>query len=127
RVLAAGEEGETYNVGGGNQPTNLEIVTRLCALLDARFPDSPHAPHADLIRFVEDRPGHDRRYAMDTKKIERDLGWTPEETLETGLEQTVDWYLAHADWLDAVAEEKGLAAWWEENYAGRLGSVNGGR
>ncbi|HLT48604.1 MAG TPA: dTDP-glucose 4,6-dehydratase [Rubricoccaceae bacterium] len=127
RVLAAGEPGETYNVGGNNQVANLDLVHRLCDLLDRRFPESPHAPHAGLIRFVEDRPGHDRRYAMDTKKIERDLGWTPEETLETGLEQTVDWYLAHADWLDAVAEEKGLAAWWEENYAGRLGSVNGGR
>ncbi|MDX1421412.1 MAG: dTDP-glucose 4,6-dehydratase [Rubricoccaceae bacterium] len=122
RILEAGEVGETYNVGGGNQPTNLDLVRRLCALLDDRFPDSPHAPHADLIRFVEDRPGHDRRYAMDTTKIERDLGWAPRESLATGLEKTVDWYLAHADWLDAIVEEKGLEAWWAENYAGRLGS-----
>jgi dTDP-glucose 4,6-dehydratase len=126
RVLAAGREGETYNVGGGNQPTNLEIVHHLCALLDARFPDSPHAPHAGLIRFVEDRPGHDRRYAMDTTKIATELGWAPRESLESGLAKTVDWYLAHEDWLEAVVHEKGLAAWWEEHYAGRLGSVSSG-
>jgi dTDP-glucose 4,6-dehydratase len=127
RVLAAGREGETYNVGGGNQPTNLEIVHHLCALLDARFPDSPHAPHAGLIRFVEDRPGHDRRYAMDTTKIATELGWAPRESLESGLAKTVDWYLAHEDWLEAVVHEKGLAAWWEEHYAGRLGSVSSGQ
>ena len=99
---------------------NLDLVRRLCAILDARFPDSPHAPHADLIRFVEDRPGHDRRYAMDTTKINRELGWAPKESLETGLEKTVDWYLDHADWLDAIVQEKGLEAWWAANYAGRL-------
>jgi dTDP-glucose 4,6-dehydratase len=129
RVLAAGEAGETYNVGGNNQVANLDLVRRLCAILDRRFPDSPHAPHADLIRFVEDRPGHDRRYAMDPSKIARTLGWTPRESLESGLEKTVAWYLDHAGWLDAIVREKGLAAWWEENYAGRLaaGTVDGGR
>jgi dTDP-glucose 4,6-dehydratase len=119
-VLRAGRAGETYNVGGGNQPTNLELVRQLCAILDRRFPDSPHAPHAGLIRFVEDRPGHDRRYAMNITKIERELGWAPRESLETGLEKTVDWYLDHAAWMDAIVHEKGLEAWWEENYAGRL-------
>ncbi|NNF58655.1 MAG: dTDP-glucose 4,6-dehydratase, partial [Rhodothermaceae bacterium] len=91
---------------------------QLCALLDARFPD--RAPHADLITFVADRPGHDRRYAMDIGKIQRELGWAPRETLETGLAKTVDWYVAHSDWLTALAAEKGLEAWWAENYAERL-------
>ena len=118
RVLADGQVGETYNIGGDNQITNLALVQQLCALLDARFPD--RAPHADLITFVTDRPGHDRRYAMDIGKIQRELGWTPRETLETGLTKTVDWYIANGDWLTEIAAEKGLEAWWAENYGERV-------
>jgi dTDP-glucose 4,6-dehydratase len=101
-VLERGRPGETYNVGGHNERTNLEVVKTICALLDELVPDSPHAPHESLITFVTDRPGHDRRYAIDAGKIERELGWTPEETLETGMEKTVRWYLENRGWCDAV-------------------------
>ena len=101
RVLAAGRPGEVYNIGGHNEKTNLEVVHAVCELLDKLVPDSPHAPHAphaELISFVEDRPGHDRRYAIDASKIERELGWVPEETFASGLEKTVRWYLANREW-----------------------------
>ena len=101
-VLDRGLPGETYNVGGHNERTNLEVVKTICALLDELAPDSPHAPHESLITFVTDRPGHDRRYAIDAGKIERELGWVPEETLETGMEKTVRWYLENREWCEAV-------------------------
>ena len=113
-VLTRAEPGTTYNVGGGNQPTNLDLVHRICALLDERRPEG--APHARLVEFVRDRPGHDRRYAMDTTRIHEDLGWAPGHTLETGLAKTVDWMLANQDWLAAIAEEKDLAGWMATNY-----------
>ena len=102
RVLEAGRPGETYNVGGHNERTNLEVVKTVCALLDELVPDSPHAPHDSLITFVADRPGHDRRYAIDASKIKRELGWTPRETFETGLEKTVRWYLENRAWWEGV-------------------------
>jgi dTDP-glucose 4,6-dehydratase len=102
RVLERGLPGETYNVGGHNERTNLEVVRTVCALLDELAPDSPHAPHESLIAFVADRPGHDRRYAIDAGKIERELGWVPRETLETGMEKTVRWYLENRAWCEAV-------------------------
>src|SRR5215208_1055972 len=102
RVLEGGRTGEVYNVGGHNERTNLEVVRTVCSLLDELVPDSPHAPHASLIAFVEDRPGHDRRYAIDAGKIERDLGWVPRETLESGLKKTVRWYLENQEWCEAV-------------------------
>ncbi len=99
-VLAKGQAGETYNVGGHNEHTNLDVVRRVCALLDEMAPVAH--PHADLITFVADRPGHDLRYAIDASKIERELGWTPDETFESGLRRTVRWYLDHQDWCEHV-------------------------
>ena len=101
-VLERGKPGETYNIGGHNERTNLEVVEGICALLDEMVPDSPHVPHRDLIKFVADRPGHDQRYAIDAGKIERELGWTPAETFETGLRRTVAWYLTNDEWCRNV-------------------------
>ncbi len=122
-VLKEGQLGETYLIGGGNQPTNLELVELLCGILDERLTESRYRPHRDLITFVRDRPGHDRRYAIDTKKIERELGWKPKETLESGLQKTVEWYLLHEDWVGAIRERPTYHAWLEENYLMKGGSV----
>ena len=102
RVLEDGQPGEVYNVGGDNEKTNLDLVSTLCKILDDLVPDSPHKPHKSLIQFVADRPGHDRRYAIDAGKIKRELGWKPEETLDTGLHKTVQWYLEHPKWVERV-------------------------
>jgi dTDP-glucose 4,6-dehydratase len=101
-VLARGQRGDTYNIGGCNEKTNLEIVSTICDLLDELRPHDPVVPHRNLITFVKDRPGHDRRYAMDTRKIARELGWRPRETFETGIRKTVHWYLQHDDWVRDV-------------------------
>ena len=101
-VLQHGQVGETYNVGGDNQWTNLAVVRQLCELLDELQPTSPSRPHAALINFVADRPGHDRRYALDTTKIRRELGWQPRHDLAAGLRLTVQWYLQNAEWIAAV-------------------------
>lgn len=103
-VLAAGRVGEVYNIGGDAERTNLQVVHALCALLDELLPDSPHCPHAGLIRHVEDRPGHDLRYAMDAGKLRRELGWRPAESFESGLRKTVQWYLQHPDWCRRVQD-----------------------
>jgi dTDP-glucose 4,6-dehydratase len=100
-VLARGEPGETYNIGGWNEKPNLDIVRTICSLLDDMRPD-PAGPYARLITYVTDRPGHDRRYAIDAHKIERELGWKPAETFETGIRKTVRWYLDHAEWVERV-------------------------
>ncbi len=119
RVIVNGREGETYAIGGNNQPTNLEIIHTICEVLDDRLPNSPHAPHKELITFVTDRPGHDRRYAMSIDRIQAELGWQPTESLATGLEKTVDWYLANLDWVDDIRNESVYADWMTKNYGKR--------
>lgn len=98
QVLRAGRAGETYAIGGRNERSNLELVSEICAILDELLPDSPYTPHASLMRFVEDRPGHDRRYAIDAGKIDRELGWRPKHDLASGLRKTVEWYVQNAGW-----------------------------
>ena len=102
RVLEKGTPGEVYNIGGNNEKTNLDLVTTLCEILDELIPDSQHTPHKSLVKFVKDRPGHDRRYAIDAGKIKRTLGWEPSETLDTGLRKTVQWYLDHPEWIENI-------------------------
>ncbi len=103
-VMKKGSKGETYNIGGHNEVTNIDVVRTLCAILDDREPAKDGRPYAELISFVSDRPGHDMRYAIDASKIQHDLGWTPDETFETGLAKTVDWYLANQQWVDRVLD-----------------------
>jgi dTDP-glucose 4,6-dehydratase len=112
-----------YNIGGGNQPSNIDLVRTICRLLDELRPDSPHRPHEQLIEHVADRPGHDRRYAMDIAKIRRDLGWKPREGLESGLRKTVTWYLGNRDWVDSVRGGKRYREWMKANYANRGGNA----
>ena len=102
RVLEAGTIGETYNIGGWNEQTNISIVRKICALLDERRPRADGTSYATQITHVKDRPGHDRRYAIDARKIEQQLGWRPAETFETGIRKTVDWYLENAEWVTQV-------------------------
>lgn len=102
RVLEAGTVGETYNVGGWNEKPNLDVVHTICAILDKLRPKADGSRYSDQITFVKDRPGHDRRYAIDARKLERELGWKPEETFETGIRKTVGWYLDNQDWVQNV-------------------------
>ncbi len=118
-VLRKATPGVTYNIGGGNQPTNLEIVHTLCDILDQLVPDSPYAPHRQLIQYVADRPGHDRRYAMDIRKIERELNWRPQKTLAAGLQLTVEWYLHHASWVESIRRQQEYQSWIGKNYNNR--------
>ncbi len=119
RVLEAGKVGETYNIGGRNERTNLEVVGRICRILDELRPTSPHHPHASLIRFVADRPGHDRRYAMNVTKIQRELGWAPSVSFEEGLRRTVRWYMDNESWVEEIRRAPDYQAWLEVNYASR--------
>ena len=118
RVLEAGKTGEVYNVGGWNEKPNLEIVNRVCALLDELRPRADGKPYAEQITYVTDRPGHDRRYAIDARKLERELGWKPAETFETGIRKTVAWYLDNQEWVQNV-QSGSYRDWVEKNYAGR--------
>lgn len=120
-VLERGRPGETYGVGGENQPPNLEIVQQICALLDEFQPEA--APHIQLVKHVPDRPGHDRRYAMDITKIKTELGWAPRFDLKSGLRATVEWYLSRPGWVDAIAQQAGYSQWLEKNYGHRGGTT----
>ncbi len=115
-VLRKGHPGQTYNIGGNSQPTNLEVVQNLCAALDELLPHSPYLPHASLMRFVPDRPGHDRRYAIDCSKIESQLGWLPRQSLGSGMHKTVQWYLSHPEWIAAIRQQHDYQQWLERNY-----------
>ena len=117
RVLEAGKVGEVYNIGGWNEMPNIEIVNTICTLLDELRPD-PAGPYARLITYVKDRPGHDRRYAIDARKIERELGWRPAETFQTGIRKTVQWYLDNQDWVQHVLSGE-YRNWVDQNYASR--------
>ena len=116
RVLEAGRCGEVYNIGGLNQKTNLELVSDLCDLLDELRPKADGRSYASQITFVKDRPGHDRRYAIDTAKIERELAWTPVETFASGLRKTVQWYLEHSSWVAHVTSGD-YRCWVRRHYA----------
>ncbi|MDX1764577.1 MAG: dTDP-glucose 4,6-dehydratase [bacterium] len=117
-VLGEGCPGETYNIGGGAERENIQIVNMLCDLIDQRLGRSTTESSRSLIQFVQDRPGHDRRYAIDTTKIENDLGWKPAHAFEQALEATVDWYMNNMDWVNAVRSGE-YRKWIEKNYSGR--------
>jgi dTDP-glucose 4,6-dehydratase len=115
-VLEKGRAGQTYNIGGCTEKTNLEVVRAICVLLDDLHPDSPITPHGQLIAFVRDRPGHDRRYAIDAAKIVRELGWKPAESFVTGIRKTVIWYLENQDWVEQVVSGE-YRHWLETHYS----------
>lgn len=119
RILHSGELGETYNIGGGVQLTNLELVLQLCTILDEFLPGSRHRPHEKLIHFVPDRPGHDLRYAMDTTKVQTRLGWQPKYSLAEGLRLTVEWYIKNPSWVEAVRKNPSFSNWLDINYSHR--------
>ena len=114
-VLAQGRVGETYNVGGWNEMTNIDVVQTVCAILDELRPRANGRPYSEQITFVADRPGHDRRYAIDASKIERELGWRPKETFATGIRKTVQWYLDHPRWIQHV-RSGAYRAWIDQHY-----------
>jgi len=116
-VVTQGEIDQTYNIGGHNEKKNIDVVLKLCELLDELCPQSPHVPHSQLITYVQDRPGHDQRYAIDASKIQVELGWIPEETFDTGIRKTVEWYLNNQTWVEHV-KSGSYQNWIEQNYAG---------
>ena len=117
RILAQGKPGQTYNIGGASERNNIEVVHTLCKLLDEQHPRKSGS-YAEQISFVNDRPGHDRRYAIDGTKLRAELGWAPAETFETGLRKTVQWYLHHAAWVEEVTSGA-YRTWLDTNYAKR--------
>jgi dTDP-glucose 4,6-dehydratase len=117
-VIHRGQPGETYNIGGNNEVKNIDLVRLICDLMDELATDLPVGPARNLITFVQDRPGHDRRYAIDASKIKTELGWEPQATVATGLRQTLDWYLAHEDWWRPLLSED-YQAYYQEMYGGR--------
>jgi dTDP-glucose 4,6-dehydratase len=121
-VLHHGLPGETYNVGGSSERRNIDVVNTICAVLDELRPSSPHKPHAQLIKYVTDRPGHDRRYAINASRIERELGWTPQVSFESGIRNTVAWYLEHQDWVTDITSGS-YRDWIDTQYSQRTGGV----
>ena len=118
-ILEKGRAGETYLIGGNNQPTNLEIIQTITTIMDELRPESPYKPHMQLVQHVADRPGHDRRYAMDISHIYEELGWQPRIDLAAGLRQTVEWYLAHLDWIEHLTRKHEFTKWTQANYGNR--------
>lgn len=121
RALEAGRAGETYNIGGNNERTNLQVVHTICDTLDRLRPRPDGRSYREQIRFVKDRPGHDKRYAIDARKIERELGWRPQHSFETGIEHTINWYLQHQDWV-ADVQSGAYRDWMSKNYDTRVDS-----
>src|SRR6185312_8090268 len=119
RVLEAGRPGETYNIGGNSERRNIEVVTAICHILDELRPDSAIGARTKLITHVQDRPGHDRRYAIDASKIAHELGWRPAQPFESGLRRTIEWFLAHIEWVNNI-RSGAYHQWIEQNYAERL-------
>jgi dTDP-glucose 4,6-dehydratase len=115
RVLDSGRVGETYNIGGWNEKANIDVVKTICSRLDQLRPRVDGKPYAEQITYVKDRPGHDRRYAIDARKIERELGWKPNETFETGIEKTIQWYLSHPQWVECVTSGE-YRKWLDKQY-----------
>lgn len=117
-VLSKGQAGEVYNIGGCNEKTNIDVVRTICAILDELKPATDGKPYASLVTYIKDRPGHDRRYAIDARKIERELGWEPAESFESGIRKTVQWYLDNMDWVTNVASGD-YQKWLDTNYSNR--------
>jgi len=117
-VLQQGKVGETYCIGGQNEQTNLMVVEKICTILDELLPDKPNFSHSSLITFVKDRPGHDRRYAIDCTKMNRELGWKPTESFDSGLLKTVQWYINHPQWVEQI-RSGAYRSWIEQNYTDR--------
>jgi dTDP-glucose 4,6-dehydratase len=105
-VIHQGKPGETYNIGGNNEVKNLDLVKLICQIMDDLAPELPVSPASNLITFVKDRPGHDRRYAINASKIKQELGWQPQQTLEKGLRSTIEWYLNNRDWWQPLLSEE---------------------
>jgi len=118
-IIRKGRPGETYNIGGNNQPANIEVVREICAVLDDLLPRSAHVPHERLCQTVADRPGHDRRYAMNVDKIRAELGWRPREDIHSGLRKTVQWYLDNEKWVRGITDRPEYGAWIDKNYGQR--------
>jgi dTDP-glucose 4,6-dehydratase len=119
RVLEEGRPGETYNIGGNSERRNIDVVTTICDILDELQPDQAIGGRRKLITYVKDRPGHDRRYAIDAEKIKKELGWRPAQQFESGIRRTIEWFLAHREWVDQV-RSGAYHEWIEHNYAERL-------